>query len=145
MTNIKKNRDQDYILDLCDSIIKYNGLREHKFDLLIGDPGRNGLARRLPVDAFYPNLQLVIEYQEKQHVKAVRHFDKPHRMTVSGVHRGEQRKLYDQRRRDVLPKMGISLLELCYTDFRHDAACRLKRDEEQDKAVIRRKLSVFVT
>jgi hypothetical protein len=34
------------------------------------------------------------------------------RMTVSGVDRGAQRAIYDQRRREVLPQHGIALVEL---------------------------------
>jgi hypothetical protein len=41
------------------------------------------------------------------------------RQTVSGMDRGEQRKLYDQRRRDVLPKHSIKLIEFGYDDFEH--------------------------
>ncbi|WP_309751901.1 hypothetical protein [Novosphingobium sp.] len=45
----------------------------------------------LPVDAWYPELALVIEYRERQHSEAVKFFDQ--RETVSGVGRGEQRRI----------------------------------------------------
>ena len=38
-------------------------------------------------------------------------------MTVSGVSRGEQRKIYDERRRIGLPKHGIKLVIISYSDF----------------------------
>ena len=44
----------------------------------------------------------MIEYCERQHTEAVAFFDHNERLTVSGVTRGEQRKIYDQRRRDLL-------------------------------------------
>src|SRR5690554_4922906 len=38
--------DEAYILDLCDSVLKQKGLRQHRFDFLRGDSGV-----KLPVDA----------------------------------------------------------------------------------------------
>jgi len=37
-------------------------------------------------------------------------FDKPHRLTVSGVHRGKQRQLYDQRKRSAARDQGYKLV-----------------------------------
>ena len=56
---------------------------------------------RLPVDAYYPELQLVVEYCERQHTEAIPFMDR--RMTISGADRGMQRAIHDQRRRDVRP------------------------------------------
>jgi hypothetical protein len=97
-TPISKSKDSDenYVLNLCDEVLNQKGLRQHRFDFLRGDSGT-----KLPVDIYYPSLNLVIEYRETQHTNSVKHFDKPDVMTVSGVHRGEQRKIYDQRRRDI--------------------------------------------
>ena len=130
-----KNRDEDYVLDLCDEVLKVKGLRQHKFDFLKGDSGR-----KLPVDIYYEDSKLVIEYREYQHSNAVKHFDKPDKMTVSGVHRGEQRKIYDQRRRDVLPANKIMLIEIDYSDFECDGRNRIVRDGERDMRIIKNKL-----
>lgn len=129
--------DENYILDLCDEVLNQRSLRQHRFDFLVGDPGRNGLCRRLPVDAWYPSLRLVIEYRERQHTEAVAFFDK--RETVSGMGRGEQRRLYDQRRRDVLPKQEITLIEFDYSDFSHQNNRRLTRTNG-DRMVIEQRL-----
>jgi hypothetical protein len=107
-----RNRDEDYVIDLCDQLLDAKASRQHRFDFLRGDPGRNGLCRKLPVDAYYPELNLVIEYRETQHFEAVKHFDKPDRLTCSGCTRSEQRRLYDQSRKDVLHERGIKLVEL---------------------------------
>ena len=128
------DRDENYVLDLCDEVLNLKGLRQHKFDFLTGDSGR-----KLPVDIYYKEHSLVIEYREYQHTTAVKHFDKPDRMTVSGVHRGEQRKIYDQRRRDVLPANGIELIEIDYSDFIHYKN-KIVRDKEKDLEVVRRML-----
>jgi len=127
-------KDEDYIIDLCDRVLRHTAIRQYRFDFLRGDTGR-----RLPVDAYYPNLKLVIEYRERQHFEHVSLWDK--KPTASGVARGEQRALYDQRRRDVLPEYGIDLVELCCLDFQCDRGKRLLRDTANDVVVIRKKLT----
>lgn len=134
---VSKHRDEDYVLDLCDEVLKVMGSRQHKFDFLLGDSGR-----RLPVDIYYPTLNLVIEYREYQHSNEVIFFDKPDKITVSGVSRGEQRKIYDQRRRDVLPKQCIQLIEIDYCDFSYDSKNRIIRDNAKDLEVVKSLLKV---
>jgi len=133
---VPKHRDEDYVLDLCDEVLKLKGSRQHKFDFLLGDTGR-----KLPVDIYYPTLKLVVEYYECQHSNAVKHFDKPDKITVSGVHRGEQRKIYDQRRRDVLPVNGIKLIEIDYSDFEYGGRNKIFRDLERDLNVVNGRLA----
>ena len=126
-------KDEHYIIDLCDRALGMAALRQHRFDFLHGDPGNLGKCRRLPVDAFYPALNLVIEYRERQHSEAVAIMDR--RDTISGCKRGEQRRRYDARRRSRLPAHGITLIELDYSMFAHDGRKRLRRDSA-DAAVI---------
>ena len=133
-----KHSDEAYIVDLCDEVLKLKSLRQHRFDFLRGDTGV-----KLPVDAYYPSLNMVIEYYERQHSESVPHFDK--RMTASGMARGEQRKHYDERRRIELPKNGIDLIIFDYTEFQHTANKRLIRDKVNDTEVIKRKLKSFVS
>jgi hypothetical protein len=130
----RTNSDEAYILDLCDSVLKLKGIRQHRFDFLKGDTGV-----RLPVDIYYPQLNLVIEYREKQHTEEVKFFDK--RVTASGITRGEQRKKYDALRRQLLPKNGIILIELGYDDFEHMGAKRLVRNIKVDLLVLRKKVN----
>ena len=86
-----------------------------------------------------------MEYRELQHTEAVPFFDKPDKKTVSGVPRGEQRKLYDKRRREVLPEHGITLIEISYFDFMYEGKSkRLVRNKEKDLDVVRNKLSAFL-
>lgn len=130
---LRTESDESYVIDLCDAVLQLKALRQHRFDFLVGDSGT-----RLPVDAYYPSLNLVVEFKEKQHTEEVKFFDK--RQTVSGMGRGEQRKLYDQRRRDVLPKHGIKLIELDYSNFEHTSSKKLIRNREEDSKVIQQKL-----
>ena len=60
--------------------------------------------------------------------------------TVCGIDRGEQRKLYDQKRRDLLPKHDIILIELNYSDYEHTKGKKLVRNREDDFKVIKEKL-----
>jgi hypothetical protein len=126
-------RDEAYVIDLCDRVLGQLASRQHRFAFLLGDTGR-----MLPVDAYYENLDLVVEYRERQHYEPVKMWDQ--KPTCSGVPRGQQRALYDQRRRDLLPQHGIYVVEFSFSEFRHDGAKRLLRVPE-DEAVIRLKLA----
>ncbi len=91
------------------------------------------------MDAYYRGHHLVVEYRELQHSEPVAIMDR--RMTLSGVSRAEHRRKYDQRRRDVLHAYEIKLLELDYSQFRHDRKKLLARDRPADMGVIRRELA----
>jgi hypothetical protein len=134
--NKRTNSDESYVIDLCDQVLKLKASRLHRFVFLRGDSGT-----KLPVDAYYEELNLVVEYRERQHTESVSFFDR--RQTVSGMGRGEQRKLYDQRRREVLPKNGINLVEIDYFELAHSNSKRLLRDVENDLVVIKGKLSNY--
>lgn len=134
-------RDEHYVLDLCDAVLGLKAVRQHCFPFLTGDPDRRGYRKPLPVDGYYPALGLVVEYHERQHRERVGFFDdKP---TVSGVPRGEQRRRYDERRADWLPKHGYRLIVLEVGEFAHDRTKRLLRTPE-DQAVVSRRLSSFI-
>lgn len=140
----RRDRDETYILDLCDQVLGQIASRQHRFDFLRGDPGKKGKGSKLPVDAYYEALKLVIEYRERQHSEPVKFFDKPNKLTISGIPRNEQRAKYDQRRRDVLTQNGLDLVELAYDDFEYDARKRLKRNRSQDIGKVRAKLARYL-
>ena len=127
--------DQHYIIDLCDEVLGLTAAREHTFDFLRGDSRGDTKGRKLPVDAYYEDLMLVVEYHEKQHQPgdSVPLWD--YKQTVSGVSRKVQRAIYDQRRRDVLPKHGIRLVELSIDRFAHRGR-KLQRHRDADREVI---------
>jgi hypothetical protein len=144
MSKSRHDSDEQYVIDLCDKVLRSKGHRQHKFGFLVGDPGKNGKCRRLPVDAYYEDAKLVIEYRELQHISSVKHFDKPHILTCSGCHRGEQRRRYDERRREFIPANGLALVELSFLMFEHNSQKRLRRIPTTDEAVIRQELQAFV-
>ncbi len=133
----RADSDEAYVLDLCDAILGEPASRQHRFDWLVGDPGRNGRGRTLPVDAYYVARRLVIEYRERQHDKPVAHFDKPDVLTVSGVHRGIQRRIYDERRAVEIPAHGLRLIVVKPSDLAADGRGRLLRHREPDEAALR--------
>ena len=126
-------KDEKYIIDLCSQVLGRVASQQHRFDFLRGDTGC-----KLPVDAYYAELNLVIEYRERQHTESVDFWDR--KPTASGIPRAQQRARYDQRRREVLPQHGIKVVEIGYHEFGHDGRKRLLREMENDKLVVRRRL-----
>lgn len=138
-----RRRDETYALGLCDQVLGLNSVREAKFDWLLGDPGRDGRCRKLPVDAYWPELGLVVEFWERQHEQSVPFFDKPDQLTVSGVPRCAQRALYDQRRLELIPRHNLSLVVIRKSDLECTPSGRLTYDGVKDLAAIRGKLETF--
>lgn len=134
----RSDSDEYYVLDLCDEVLGSRGVRQATFDWLLGDVSpKTGRARKLPIDGYWPELQLAVEFQEKQHTESVPVFDR--RVTISGMTRGEQRRLYDQRKVDALPGRSIRLVVIHKYEFsvRKD---RIVRSPSQDLEVVRARL-----
>ncbi len=139
-TNSKKrggrmDSDEYYVIGLCNEVLGLKASQQHRFDFLVGDSGI-----KLPVDAYYKDLNLVVEYLESQHTLSTPFFDK--KETVSGVPRGKQRRMYDERRRAELPKHGINIMLISYNDF--GTTKRLNRNHDLDIEVVRTKLSDYI-
>ena len=134
-SNSRVNSDEYYVIDLCDEVLGEKALRQAKFGFLRGDTGKE-----LPVDAYYPQKKLVVEYYERQHTESVNFFDK--KMTASGVTRDVQRRIYDERRKKVIPENGLELVVISYSDF--GTSKKLKRDRKKDLEVVRRILKKFI-
>lgn len=131
--------DEHYVLDLCDEVLASRGERQARFDWLLGDTSpTTGRASQLPVDGYWPELSLVVEFQEKQHTESVPIFDR--RMTVSGISRGEQRRKYDDLKVALVPAHGLRLVVIHKRDFvtKRDL---IVRDHERDLGVVRRHLA----
>ena len=138
--NSRENSDESYVINLCDEVLGLTASRQHRFDFLRGDSrdGKQGVC--LPVDAYYESLNLVVEYNERQHTESVKLFD--NKPTVSGVSRGEQRRIYDERRRTVLPQHGINLVIISYFDFGQTK--ELARNHDKDVKVVKEKLKNYL-
>jgi len=143
--NERENSDEYYVLSFCDELLNEKASRQHTFPFLLGDFHKDKISRtKLPLDAYYKNLNLVIEYREKQQAEEVLHIDKPEVKTVSGVSRGEQRKIYDQRRRDALLRKDIRLIEINYYAFEYDSQMNIIRDKEKDIEILKEILKEFI-
>lgn len=141
----RASSDEHYVLNLCDELLDAKAARQHKFGFLLGDYHKDGKTRTaLPVDAYYREQNLVIELMKRQHTEGVDSFGKPDRVTISGVSRSEQRKVYDQRRRKGLNANDIQLLEVDYAAFPCDSDKKLIREKEKDLKVLNRLLKEYL-
>jgi diadenosine tetraphosphate (Ap4A) HIT family hydrolase len=131
----RRDSDEVYVLGLVAEILAEPDYRwQHRFPTLLGDPGRDGKRRRLPVDGYFPRHRLIVEYWEKQHSAPVPIMDEGD--TVSGISRGHQRRLYDQRRAAWAQAHGLRLLILDYRGFETDPQGRLRRDRPRDRQLV---------
>ncbi|MFI5495938.1 hypothetical protein [Actinoplanes sp. NPDC051859] len=133
----RSDSDEAYVIDLCDAVLGEEAARQHRFEWLLGDPAPTGRQAKLPVDAYWAGHGIVVEYRERQHDQPVPHFDKPDRLTVSGVHRGKQRALYDARRAAEIPAHGLRLVVIRPRDLDADGRGRLRRNATVDREVLR--------
>jgi hypothetical protein len=141
---IRNRSDEHYVLDLCDQVLARQCERQCRFDFLLGDLSPSGKRVKLPVDAYYSDLKLVVEYRETQHFNENKHFDKPDILTISGVHRGAQRRIYDKRREEIFPLNGIELLLIPYSAFTCNSQGKIIRNSEKDINVITRLLRNYM-
>lgn len=129
-----------YVLDLCDQALGLPGTREHGFEWLRGDPppGKTQ-GTRLRVDSCWPELGLVVEVNEQQHDEPSPFIDR--RPTVSGVGRGEQRRLYDLRRATLIPANGLRLVIIRPSQLSIGPKGGRKPDRGADLTVVRQLLA----
>jgi hypothetical protein len=107
------------------------------FTFLRGDPTHKRLnGVMLPVDAYYPEFRLVLEFREAQHYSGrVALWD--NRITATGQRRKEQRLKYDERREELLPANGIKLLIIydCEMTEKYDIDLGIVRQKLQRKGI----------
>jgi hypothetical protein len=59
-------RDEKYVLDLIAEILNEEYIGQKRFDILLGDAGKNGRRAKLPVDAYFPKSNITVKYKEKK-------------------------------------------------------------------------------
>jgi hypothetical protein len=134
----RADSDEHYVLDLCDEVLGVVGRRQQRFDWLRGDlSAKRPRGTELPVDGYWPHVELVVEFQEEQHSQPSPFFDR--RQTVSGVGRGEQRRRYDERKRTEIPAHGMRLVVIEKSAFTLRSR-RIARDHARDLVVVRERL-----
>lgn len=148
---IRQNSDETYVIALCDKVLGLKADRQKRFDFLLGDLHKNGKTQTLlPVDAYYEELQLVVEYKEIQNFRPIASRDKvevedeeeedENKKTLS---REEQRRIYDERRAKVLPENEIAMVVISYSDFANDDSNKIVRKEESDLKIVEEALKDF--
>ena len=55
-------------------------------------------------------------------------------MTISGMPRSIQRKMYDKQRKEVIPQHGIRVIVISFSDF--GSSKKLKLNREKDLKVV---------
>lgn len=65
-------------------------------------------------------------------------------MTVSGVHRGDQRRIYDLRKEEWAADNNIEFLVVTYSDLAHKKNGRLIRSADDDKTIIKKLIEGLV-
>jgi hypothetical protein len=131
----RASSDEQYVLDLCDGVLNQRADRGHRFAWLVGDPGKNGRRARLPVDAYYKDLGMVIEYREDQHYQpGPKHWNKA---TISGMPRDNQRRRYDLLRDNGIPAHGLYLVIIRPRDLDATRGGRLRRSRVSDLNALR--------
>lgn len=135
----RADSDEHYILCLCDEVLGVPGVRQARFDWLRGDPSpARPRGTKLPIDGYWPHLALVVEFQEEQHSAPSPFFDR--RQTVSGMGRGEQRRLYDERKRILIPQHELRLVVIEKSEFTLRSR-KIDRDHVRDLQIVRRHLA----
>jgi len=88
---MRSSSDESYVIDLRDRVLNRQARRQFSgFDFLRGDRGKNGTSRRLPVDAYYENLRLVVEFWERHHTAAVPIMDQKQTISVPSAEAAQE-------------------------------------------------------
>jgi len=104
-----------YVIDLLAEILGAEPERERRFPWAEGDASlKTGRRAMLPFDAVWEARRLIVEVDEDQHRRPVAFWDKPDALTVSGVSRGEQRRLYDLRKRTAARDQGFTVVSVAW-------------------------------
>jgi hypothetical protein len=137
----RESSDEYYLIGLINDLLNARASHQHTFDFLLGDYHKNGKTRtELPLDAYYADQNLVIEFLDKSNSESINQ-DK---MTISGVTRAEQRDIYRKRKQGVLRANDINLIEIDYARFDCDVEQNLSRNRENDLKLLREILKHYI-
>ncbi|MDN3666600.1 hypothetical protein ACFFU1_13855 [Algibacter miyuki] len=132
-----ENSDEFYLVNLCDELLEQKSSRKHTFDTLVGNLHKRGKGRtKLPLDAYYEDLKLVMEF-----VKTIEEADVEDEKEQARL---LQIKRYNQLKKKAILKKGLRLMEINYSIFECDDSGKLVRNTEADILVLKEKLKDFL-
>jgi len=139
----QRDRDEIYVVDLHDELFGVAASRQHRLTGSPVIPGRTG------DDGPFPLARTTRVFTSSWSTASSNTIDRSpssttDRLTVSGVHSGEQREFYDRRRDELIPQHGLRLWVVQPDDVAGNSRGRLaRRDRERDLALLRSAWSAF--
>ncbi len=127
-----QNSDEFYLVNLADSLLQQKASRKHTFDSLVGNLHKKNKGRtKLPLDAYYEELKLVLEFFKDEEDVNFNKLSEKEQAIIT------QRKYYDQVKKEAVRKKDLQLLEIRYSQFECDSEGNLLRDTSKDTKVFR--------
>lgn len=132
-----QNSDEYYLVNLCDELLEQKASRKHTFDTLVGSLHKRGKGRtKLPLDAYYKDLKLVIEFlKEPKEGEDVDETEQARRYQI---------KRYDERKKKAILKKELKLVEIKYAAFDCDETGKLIRNQEKDQKILKGMLKEYI-
>lgn len=131
------NSDEYYLVALCDNLLGQQASRKHTFDSLVGNLHKRGKGRtKLPVDAYYEDLKLVVEFYKT--TEDLANLDEEEQARISQI------KYYDDLKKKAVLKKELSFVTINYTSFKTDQNHKLIRDTTSDKQILTKALAAFI-
>jgi hypothetical protein len=132
-----QNSDEYYLVNLCDELLKQKASRKHTFDTLVGNLHKRGKGRtKLPLDAYYEDLKLVLEFFEKN--------ETTDELDEKEQARKAQIKYYNELKKKAILNKKLRLIEINYALFECNDANKLVRNTENDTLVLKGVLKDFI-
>lgn len=132
-----KNSDENYLLDLCDELLDKKASRKHTFDTLVGNLHKRGKGRtKLPLDAYYQDLKLVIEFFQTE--KDFEELDEKEQARITQI------KYYDKLKKEAVLNKKFRYMKINYAQFECNEDGKLIRNTENDIIVLKEILKDFL-
>lgn len=132
-----QNSDEYYLVNLCDEILGKEASRKHTFESIVGNLHKRGKGRtKLPVDAYYEDLKLVIEFRQVR--------ESQEELSEQEKARLEQIAYYDDLKKKGVLKKELRLISIQHTQFDLNDSGVLIRDKEKDLSVVKNILKEYL-
>ncbi len=131
------NSDENYLINLCDELLGKEAARKHTFDTLVGNLHKRGKGRtKLPLDAYYKDLKLVIEFFQTN--KPVEELDEKEQARIAQI------KYYDELKKEAVLAKSMRYMKINFAQFECNETNKLIRNTENDTLVLKGILKDFL-